>query len=105
MSEVDKLVEETNRKIQDRKRQGRPATLDAAKKAKEKEKYFMMVFGSKTGPPPKGPEDSGKYCVYNSQGAAKRGRGGGGRGGFGRGGGGGGGSASYQADIDIVMGS
>jgi hypothetical protein len=101
MTEVDKIVEETNRLIQDRKRQGRPSTTDPQKLELERKKYFFMVFGPNR-PPPKMPEDNGKYSVYQSQGASKRGRGGG----AGRGGGGGRrrGADDMDADLNFVMG-
>lgn len=91
MSEVDKLVEETNKKIQDRKRQGRPATTDPDRVEAERKKYFDMVFGNDQLPPEKTSDDVGKYCVYSSQRPSKRGRGGGRGRGRGRPAGGGGG--------------
>jgi hypothetical protein len=98
MSEVDKLVEETNRKIQDRKRQGRPATTNAEQLKAEKKKYFDMVFGEDP-IPLKTPEDAGKYCVYHSQGPAKRGRGRGRPAGRGRG------ADAFDADLDVLFGT
>ena len=70
--------------LRDRLKRGQPATQDAAQLEKQKSKMFLMVFGHAL-PPMKTAEDEGKYCMYVSQGQAKRGRGAGGVRGSGRG--------------------